>query len=203
MNWWKQSKVPYNQREFCEIVNGYVFDCPAANRTKSKKGMQNSGPQQKIVYNDVSMRGCAFHSRGINGSLLNTILSQIKRKSMYASVDSSESVEKRISDLVRSSGMADKHYNIIVIKHRHNMPDTEAVFYYIRNAFAHGAFEVMQSASEPIYYLESKKNKEVCAQIRLKEKTLLEILLLSKMTPQEIVDLQRKKGPSKRQRLVG
>lgn len=73
------------------------------------------------------------------------------------------------------------------------MSDAEAVFYYIRNAFAHGSFEVV-SGSDPIYKLESKKNGVVKAQLLLKQTTLIKLADLSERSRTDIEKLQRKKS---------
>ena len=52
------------------------------------------------------------------------------------------------------------------------MTDLETLYYYIRNAFAHGAFEVINTKEGRVYKLESAKNGIVKAQMRLKESTL-------------------------------
>ena len=48
------------------------------------------------------------------------------------------------------------------------MSDAEVVFYYIRNAFAHGDIEVI-GGGDRIYKLESKKKNDIKAQMILKE----------------------------------
>ena len=53
------------------------------------------------------------------------------------------------------------------------MSKTSAIFYYIRNALAHGSFGTTLSSGKRTYYFESAKNDIVKARIRLREETLL------------------------------
>ena len=71
------------------------------------------------------------------------------------------------------------------------MSDAEVIYYYIRNAFAHGSFEV---TSDRVYKLESKKKESVKAQMMLKETTLLKIADLSRKNRKQIEALQKKKN---------
>jgi len=73
------------------------------------------------------------------------------------------------------------------------MSDAEAIYYYIRNAFAHGSFEVAEQAGRRIYLIESSKDGIIKARMRLREETLLHYIELANMTPAEIKALQKPK----------
>ena len=81
----------------------------------------------------------------------------------------------------------------MVYQHRSDMSDAEAIYYYIRNAFAHGSFEVKSSKGERCYLLQSDKDSKVKAQMQLKESTLLRLLELSQMSANDLREKQRKK----------
>ena len=74
------------------------------------------------------------------------------------------------------------------------MSDPEAFYYYIRNAFAHGSFEVIPTNNGNVYLLESSKDGAVKAQMRLKETSLIEYIRLANLTATEIKALQRHKN---------
>ena len=74
------------------------------------------------------------------------------------------------------------------------MPDTEAIYYYIRNAFAHGSFEFTDVGDRRILVLESSKDGKLKAQMRLRESTLLKMIELSRKTATEIYGMQKKKA---------
>lgn len=56
-------------------------------------------------------------------------------------IDSFESVEATVSSIMSMAALRDPYYEMIVFQKRTDMTETEALYYHIRNAFAHGAFE--------------------------------------------------------------
>lgn len=90
----------------------------------------------------------------------------------YVKLGPKEDVEKTRRALGADSKLADLNFEFIVFRERNDIPDTEAIFYYIRNAFAHGSFEIKETGGNSVFLLESRKANSVKAQMRLKEKTL-------------------------------
>lgn len=126
---------------------------------------------------------------------MNTILAYIRRPmanmGTYVALSTNESVENTVRNIIQISSLSDDSYDIMVYHKRTDMPDTEAIFYYIRNAFAHGSFEVKSNGKIKIYLLESRKNDIIKAQMRLREKTLLEYAKISQMNASDIKQLRR------------
>ena len=164
---------------FHKLIEDFVFNCPSATVTSKKKAKTKQ-------WDNVSVRECSFRNRGITGTLLNTITAQIKRmmkNELYKKVDKIELVE----DVFDASNSNER----IVFRDNSQMSDAEVIYYYIRNAFAHGSFEV---TSDRVYKLESKKKESVKAQMMLKETTLLKIADLSRKNRKQIEALQKKKN---------
>ena len=191
MTWWKKdSKIPYENSNFVKLINCFVFECPASIRQPRKENKKN-------IYKPVSRRGLSFKERGIESSLLRTILSKISKpiisNNAYASLSVNINLETEIEYIMRDNKLSDKSFDLIVFHKRHDMPDTEAIYYYIRNAFAHGSFEVKRMKGGFVYYIESSKNDVVRDSMRLQERTLLYYVELAKMSAREIKDIQKKK----------
>ena len=147
----------------------------------------------------VSARDNSFKSRGVTGHYLNTILAQIRRplvaNNAYHVIGTDESVEDTITNIVDNTSLKDPYFDMIVMhrRDRNQMPETEAVFYYIRNSFAHGSFETRTVENNTYYYLESGQKGTVKARMRLRESTLMEYARLSRLSKEDIKLLQRHK----------
>lgn len=193
MMWWKQNdEIPYTNREFMNIIKELVFECPSSEQKKTKNGTYPNGKRKyKIEYKKVSKRGQDFKSRGVVGNYLNTILAQIRRplakKGNFAVLESSGDVKAEFDRITNSSSLSDETFDVIVFKKHSNMTQTEAIYYYIRNAFAHGSFSVVGD----VYFLESGKGADVKARIRLKESSIKDLIKLKNMEPSEIRKLQK------------
>ena len=173
----------------------FVFDCPSSIKTGG--GKKKNGVQKPVCYTNVSSRASTFRTRGINKSLLSTIIAEIRRPiakiGSYAALTASESVEERVRQICSNTNLSDQKFDLLVFKKRSDMSDAEAVYYYIRNAFAHGSFDVQGTQESLVYHLESKKKDTICAQMRLKEKTLMRYIKLARLKPDDIRSLQKRK----------
>ncbi len=183
MAWWSiKSKIPITDKNFQTIITALVFNCPSS-----------------INKQPVSARKTSFTRRGVIKHYLTTILAQIRhplaQNNAYHPVeDSSIAIAERTQQIIKNSPLSDSNFDLIVFNKRNDMPDTEAIFYYIRNAFAHGSFEVISiRGGSRIYFLESKKNETIKALMRLKESTLLHYVKLSELSVTEIVALRKNK----------
>lgn len=194
-----RQKLPVGDLGIYSLLVGFVLECPSTTRhqvtvSKDAKGKRKT----KAVYDPVSARHSSFRKRGITGHLLTTILAQIRRplakSGSYACVDRNASVEAEVTRVLNGFPGSDKCHDYIVYTSRDDMPDTEALFYYIRNAFAHGSFEMIDGSGGRVFVLESAKKGKVKARMRLKESTLLAMIDLSRKKPAEIAKLQRKKS---------
>lgn len=192
--------IPVDNHNFNLIIAGLLFECPSTVKSREQIGVDDNG--KKILrnkYTPVSVRNNAFRNRGIRGNLLTTILASIRKPlkahNAYYCIENQEIVEDKIAEIIATTTLGDVYFDVIVMKKRSDMSETEALFYYIRNAFAHGDFEYSSESNEnsAYYLLESKKDGSVKAQMRLKETTLIKILRLSKMPSAEITEMQKKK----------
>ena len=114
-----------------EIALEFILECPAS----IKNGNQ---------YFPVSARNCSFRERGISKSLLRTILSQVKNtlpnRERYIKLNATDDVQTALKTLENNNSLSDPVVEYIVLKGNATMTESESVFYYIRNAFAHGSF---------------------------------------------------------------
>jgi len=114
------------------------------------------------------------------------MLAQIRKpltnQQTYSVLKSDEDVSSAVDRIISTVSLADPNYDIMVYKHHPKMSDAEAIYYYIRNAFAHGSFEIKSGKGEPCYLLQSDKDGIIKAQMRLKESTLFRLLAISQMS---------------------
>lgn len=190
--------IPKDDPIFQAIVCGLVFNCPSTTEHREKIGVNKQGKARyKRTYKPVSARNVSFRSRGICKDLFNTILAQIRRPlnktKTYALIKPTESVEATVNSIMSATSLSDQYYEMIVFQKRSDMTDPEALYYYIRNAFAHGSFEVVPTNNENVYLLESRKDETVKAQMRLKETSLREYIKLANLTAEEIKKLRKVK----------
>lgn len=190
--------TPTSLDDFLTIIDGLVFNCPSSIRHFNKVPDARTGNVKRVpVYQSVSARSCSFKARGINKNLLTTILAQIRKplvkNQTYTVLQADDDVVRTTDGIIKKARLADPYFDVMVFQTRTDMSDTEAVYYYIRNAFAHGSFGILQHNSEDIYLLESKKDDVVKAQMRLKQSTLFRYIELSKMRDNEIRLMQRKR----------
>ena len=199
MAWVNTKKtIPITNPLFQEIVCGLVFNCPSSNEFRERIGVNERGnPKYRYIYKPVSAREVSFRNRGIDNRLFETILAQIRRplnnKKTYALIDKTESVELTVHTINSSVPLKDPYYEMIVFQKRSDMSNAEALYYYLRNAFAHGSFEVVPTDNGNVYLLESSKDGNVKAQMRLKESSLIEYIRLANLTAGEIRRLQRRR----------
>lgn len=175
-----KARIPLDDPTFQSFIEAFVFNCPSSTVTSKKKAKVKT-------WDNVSARDCSFRTRDITGSLLITITAQIRRQlknGLYKKADKDENVDT-IFD-------ADPSAEKIVFKENSQMSDAEVVFYYIRNAFAHCSFEVVDDG-EKYYKLVSSKKGVIKAQMILKESTLKKLADLSAYSKKQIEALQKKK----------
>ncbi len=166
-----KSDIPFNSKNFQAIITFYLFECPVRtyNRVnKSKENIEDTEGQPHPKYNyhfkRVSCRGQSFEDRGITGATLNSFRAAMKR---VADTDIILKAVTDMSDLV--SYEPDSEY-LIIRKNENNVSNTEGLFYCIRNAFAHGSFDITESK---VYIFENWKNGKLNGTAKIREKTLL------------------------------
>ena len=200
MNWCNcNGPISYEGSRLIEAIDFFVLHCPASNRSYVKDGTWLDGKKKrKKIYKDVSARDCSFHRNGITGNLLSTILAEIRRpiakQGLFQIIKTDVDVAMTTRVLLNGRTGNDHWPDLIVIHTRSDMPDSESIYYYIRNAFAHGSFEIVrENKKQPVYRFESKKDGVIKARMQLKENTLIRLKELAEMGPKEIKQLQRRK----------
>lgn len=150
------NEIPYNSLNFQKILDFYLFGCPVIIRKKK-----------------VSQRGETFEKMNVTGTKLTSLLKDMKRNTEYHCVHSEQSVEKIFETINSNSSFSDDYFNLIVFIENMEIGKTKTIFYYIRNAFAHGDFSVECVEGKYIYTLRSQKNGKIKGMFRIKETTLL------------------------------
>lgn len=113
-------------------------------------------------------------------------------------------VEIKTTEIEDNSLLSDNHFEMIVVQERNDMNLTSSVFYYIRNAFAHGSFSVIGTGASTTYYLESARDGDVKARIRLREQTLLKWIEDFNLSPQVLkMALSEERNGRKKQKRKG
>ena len=198
--WSNSAAIPVSNETFQILIKNLVFECPSCTRkgkSTKKKNFEAKG-KKELQYYPVSARNMSFKRRGITGGFLITILAEIRRplcrNNAYMVIKSSDaiSVTETVESILENTKNGDDMFELMVYQERTDMPDTEAIYYYIRNSFAHGSFEVITQSGQVVYLLESSKEGKKKALMRLKEKTLIYYTQLEKMSIDEIIALRKK-----------
>ena len=197
--WWNRQKdIPLNNKNFQKILNFYLFNCPV----ETEKG---SVRKRTKSYSKVSKRAKTLRAQGWTGGYLNTLLSSMKKTSSgqlyYHVFGVNTDINVEVCNIQKITTLSDKHFELIAMVERSDMNKTNAIFYYIRNAFAHGSFSVLKDGEKVIYYFQSTKDNNVKALIRLREETLLKWIKDVSLSPTELrnsLTQSRKKEPKKK-----
>lgn len=200
--WWdKNQKIPWNDKNFQKILEFYLFNCPS----ETEKGKKNKGT---LRYEKVSQRAKTLRQQGWTDGYLNSLFASMKHttsgKLVYEKYKSQDNIVDKCVEIEKNSSLTDEHFEMIVFQERSDMSLTGSVFYYIRNAFAHGSFSIVGSGEKRTYYLESAKDDKVKARIRLRETTLLQWIDDFNLSPQVLkMALLEKRNIRKKQKRKG
>ena len=129
---------------------------------------------------ETSAKGCSFHEMGIVGHKFNTLLAQLRKASGFPAANGCNWIESTIRDIDKELEIIDRldsfdcTFEFAVHTVKTGLSKTEALFYLIRNAFAHGGFRVCTFNGETFYALENKDKGKLKGRALLKESTLLE-----------------------------
>ena len=179
--WWnKKAQIPLDNSDFHKILNFFLFYCPV----EIEKGKKKNG---SLRYEKVSKQATTLRQQGWIKGHLKTLLSCMKNTTSghleYHKCESTADIATKCSEIENGCTLNDKEFELIVIAERSDMNLTSAIFYYIRNALAHGSFSVVRSEKNVTYYLESAKGDETKARMRLREQTLLKWIEDFKLSP--------------------
>lgn len=170
--WWnKNNNIPWNDSNFLKIVDFYLFNCPC----ETEKGSKKNGTKEYIK---VSKRATTLRSQGWTGGYLNTLLASMKHTACgrleYHTFNTSADISAEVRRIEKDGSIADRNFEMVAMSERSDMNKTSSIYYYIRNALAHGSFSLITDKGNCIYYFESARDGDIKAQIRLREETLLQ-----------------------------
>lgn len=104
-----------------------------------------------------------------------------------------DDVELNVKNCEKNKTLRDSEFEMIIFAKRSDLCRTTTLFYFIRNAFAHGSFSVFNNNGRPVYYLENRYKGKVKGRFRLKESTLLKWIDLFYSSPEELKETNKKK----------
>ena len=158
-HYYTDTDIPFKNENFEKILTFYLFNSPCE---------ISKGTKENKTYIPVSKVDKTFSKQGWTDKNLNTLIAKMKNMSNhleYYPISSNQS----INTIEKNIGLSDPNFEMIIMHTRNDMSKACAIFYYIRNVFAHGLFD----AKNNIYCFESSKNGVTKAKVRLKEETLL------------------------------
>lgn len=178
--WWNKNKaIALENQNLQDILTFFLFNCPC----EIERGSLSNGTKK---YEKVSARAETLRQMGWVKGHVQTLLAAMKRTAsgslVFEHLKTTVSIANVVANIEKNVAFADEHYEMIVICERSDMNLTSAIFYYIRNALAHGSFSIIDTT----YYFESAKEGVVKARIRLREATLLEWIKLVSLSPQKL-----------------
>ena len=163
--------IPIKDVNFQKIICFYLFECPA--RTYRPLGKNSIGAPE-YSFSKVSRKGKTLAERGIEGAKVNTLRAAMIR------VAGEDFVFKAGKEL--TSPTSEEYVLIIRSEFK-----TEGIFYFIRNALAHGEFAV----KDGWYYFENHNKEKLKGIARIRESTLLRWIDLLNMSIEEIKETGR------------
>lgn len=158
-HYYTDTNIPFKNENFQKILTFYLFNSPCE---------ISKGTKENKTYIPVSKVDKTFSKQGWTDTNLSTLIAKMKSMSYhleYYPISSNQS----INTIEKNISLSDPNFEMIIMHTRSDMSKACAIFYYIRNGFAHGSFNVKNN----IYCFESSKNGITKAKIRLKEETLL------------------------------
>lgn len=159
--------IPLSNRNFQRIIQFYLFETPVRTFTKNKLKFERTTDQPHPKYNyefkKVSKRGVTFAERGLDGPRLNSLRAAMIRMTGVKLINVLDDVATKVEKMDNSSEY------IIIKRNDNNVSVTEGYFYCIRNAFAHGDFNV----DGKVYFLCNEVGGKVKGIARLNERSLL------------------------------
>ena len=174
------NEIPLDSQSFQKIIKFYLFECPVRLRKpipKKDRNLDDPQSKYKYLFKKVSKRGVTFDERGLDGASLNTLRAAMKRVTgvILKAVDDTESVSTAVANMEGSE-------YIVIKRNESSCSITEGYFYCIRNALAHGDFNIV----EKVYFLKNEDKGSIKGLARLTEKSLLAWIDLVELNVEEI-----------------
>ena len=143
---------------FIKIITFYLFECPVEN---------------------VSARGYEFSDLGWTNYYLRMLNSMMKD---VTKIEDNNWKLCNIKDIDYNLKQIDRKKEYIVCNNGNGK--TKSIFYAIRNAFAHGSFEIESNNKEVFYHLRNLDNNTLKADLYLREETLISWISLFNTNPE-------------------
>ncbi len=172
--------IPINNKAFQKIICFYLFECPARSiRIENKKNgegktIEQPHPTKRIYYGRISQKGKTLAERGIEGGRLNTLRAAMLR-----------SAGDEFELLTGKDSVAPSKEEYVFLEKNEFI--TEGIFAFIRNAFAHGEFEI----SNGWYSLENHNKGKLKGKAYIRETTLLKWIEIVEMPIDEMKKIRR------------
>ena len=183
MNAWinLKSKIPYEDSNFILIIDALLFQCPSSYAKSSKL---------------VSYRSNSFRDRKIEKEMLIRLLTIIKKlfnNASFKCFEKNEDVGEELDKYLKANKtFKDEDFEIVFFSKHSDMSIAESFYYCLRNSLAHGAFEIKESKHGKIYLFENRKEGKIKTRMRIKEKTMLDLVEISKIK-KSVLEKSRKK----------
>lgn len=160
--------IPLSSKNFQRIIQFYLFETPVRTYNKKIKDVQGATidqphPKYNYEFKKVSKRGITFVDRNLDGAKLNTLRAAMIRVTGVKLMAVEDGVTETVNEIDPSAEY------IVIKKNDNNVSITEGYFYCIRNAFAHGDFDI----DGKVYTLRNEAGGKVKGVARLKESSLL------------------------------
>ena len=126
--------IPLNNKNFQKIIKFYLFECPVRTVARIDKKQPKGGKRHR-EYKKVSKMGKTFKERGLDGPNLNTLRAAMKKVTKDLALVA-------IKDFIAESDIPCNNEYVVIRKNDESVSITEGYFYCIRNALAHGDFEI-------------------------------------------------------------
>ena len=137
---------------------------------------------------DTSVRGVSFSELGWRKGSFNTLHARMRKSSGFPNdkwiSTSAKQMKDRLRELNRLDSFDDSYeFAIHVVKEGLNK--TEALFYFIRNSFAHGGFKTSKCKGSIYYVLENRLDGQLKGRAVIREKTLLDWIPIVRKGPHD------------------
>lgn len=126
---------------------------------------------------DTSQKGISFERLGWETGAINTLHAQMRERTGFPVSSrwitcSAAEIQSKLTELDRLKSY-DCSFEFAIHTQKHGLSKTKALFYFIRNSFAHGGFRISKFNGETYYALENRQDGSLKGRAILKESTLL------------------------------
>ena len=134
----------------------------------------------------TSARGVSFNELGWNKGNFNTLLARMRKSSGFPNEKwistSAKKMEENLRELKRL-GSFDDSYEFAVHTVKKGLNKTEALFYLIRNSFAHEGFKTSKFKGITYYVFENRQGDQMKGRAVIRETSLLDWISIVRKGP--------------------